>query len=259
LLSNLKARIGVLERKTAVKFVGMPDIEKMKIEKIDWDGVSQDLDEQGSAIIDQLLSADECRAIASLYPEDDAFRSKVVMGRHGFGRGEYKYFSYPLPDLIASLRTAVYPRLVPIANRWNTAMGIDVRYPEKHADFIERCHQAGQVRPTPLLLQYGAGDYNCLHQDLYGEHVFPLQLAILLSEPGKDFTGGEFVMTEQRPRMQSRPMVVPLRQGDGVVFAVHNRPVQGTRGFYRVNLRHGVSRIRSGHRHTVGIIFHDAQ
>jgi uncharacterized protein len=237
----------------------MPDIEKMKIEKIDWDGVSQDLDEQGSAIIDQLLSADECRAIASLYPEDDAFRSKVVMGRHGFGRGEYKYFSYPLPDLIAGLRTAIYPRLVPIANRWNTAMGIDVRYPEKHADFIERCHQAGQVRPTPLLLQYGAGDYNCLHQDLYGEHVFPLQLAILLSEPGKDFTGGEFVMTEQRPRMQSRPMVVPLRQGDGVVFAVHNRPVQGTRGFYRVNLRHGVSRIRSGHRHTVGIIFHDAQ
>jgi uncharacterized protein len=237
----------------------MPDIEKMKIEKIDWDSVSQDLDEQGSAIIDQLLSADECRAIASLYPEDDVFRSKVVMGRHGFGRGEYKYFSYPLPDLIASLRTAVYPRLVPIANRWNTAMGIDVRYPENHADFIERCHQAGQVRPTPLLLQYGAGDYNCLHQDLYGEHVFPLQLAILLSEPGKDFTGGEFVMTEQRPRMQSRPMVVPLRQGDGVVFAVHNRPVQGTRGFYRVNLRHGVSRIRSGHRHTVGIIFHDAQ
>jgi uncharacterized protein len=237
----------------------MPDIEKMKIEKIDWDSVSQDLDEQGSAIIDQLLSADECRAIASLYPEDDVFRSKVVMGRHGFGRGEYKYFSYPLPDLIAGLRTAIYPRLVPIANRWNTAMGIDVRYPEKHADFIERCHQAGQVRPTPLLLQYGAGDYNCLHQDLYGEHVFPLQLAILLSEPGKDFTGGEFVMTEQRPRMQSRPMVVPLRQGDGVVFAVHNRPVQGTRGFYRVNLRHGVSRIRSGHRHTVGIIFHDAQ
>jgi uncharacterized protein len=237
----------------------MPDIEKMKIEKIDWDSVSQDLDEQGSAIIDQLLSADECRAIASLYPEDDVFRSKVVMGRHGFGRGEYKYFSYPLPDLIAGLRTAIYPRLVPIANRWNTAMGIDVRYPENHADFIERCHQAGQVRPTPLLLQYGAGDYNCLHQDLYGEHVFPLQLAILLSEPGKDFTGGEFVMTEQRPRMQSRPMVVPLRQGDGVVFAVHNRPVQGTRGFYRVNLRHGVSRIRSGHRHTVGIIFHDAQ
>jgi hypothetical protein len=182
-----------------------------------------------------------------------------VMGQHGFGRGEYKYFNYPLPDLIESLRTAVYPHLVPIANRWNTAMGSDVRYPEQHADFIARCHQAGQVRPTPLLLQYGADDYNCLHQDLYGAHVFPLQLTILLSAPDKDFTGGEFVMTEQRPRMQSRPIVVPLRQGDGVVFAVHQRPVQGTRGVYRVNLRHGVSRLRSGYRHTVGIIFHDAQ
>ena len=231
----------------------------MDIEKIDWDQASQDLDAQGSAIIERLLSPDECQAIAGLYPQDDIFRSKVVMGRHGFGRGEYKYFSYPLPDLIAGLRTTVYPRLAPIANRWNTAMGIGVRYPEKHAEFIERCHQAGQARPTPLLLQYGEGDYNCLHQDLYGEHVFPLQLAILLSEPGKDFTGGEFVMTEQRPRMQSRPIVVPLRQGDGVVFAVHNRPVQGARGVYRVNLRHGVSRVRSGHRHTVGIIFHDAQ
>ena len=231
----------------------------MDIEKIDWDQASQDLDAQGSAIIERLLSPDECRAIAGLYPQDGIFRSKVVMARHSFGRGEYKYFSYPLPDLIESIRTTVYPRLAPIANRWNTAMGIDVRYPEEHTDFIERCHQAGQARPTPLLLQYGEGDYNCLHQDLYGEHVFPLQLAILLSEPGKDFTGGEFVMTEQRPRMQSRPIVVPLRQGDGVVFAVHNRPVQGTRGVYRVNLRHGVSRIRSGHRHTVGIIFHDAQ
>jgi len=231
----------------------------MDIDKIDWDRVSQDLDAQGSAMIEGLLSPDECQAIASLYPQDDIFRSKVVMARHGFGRGEYKYFSYPLPDLIADLRKAVYPRLVPIANRWNTTMGIGVRYPEQHAEFIERCHQSGQVRPTPLLLQYGAEDYNCLHQDLYGEHVFPLQLAILLSEPDRDFTGGEFVMTEQRPRMQSRPMVVPLRQGDGVVFAVHNRPVQGTRGAYRVNLRHGVSRIRSGHRHTAGIIFHDAQ
>jgi uncharacterized protein len=230
-----------------------------RVKTIDWERVSKDLDAQGSAAIEGLLSPDECQALARLYPKDEIFRSRVVMARHGFGRGEYKYFSYPLPDLIAGLRTAIYPHLVPIANRWNNAMGIDVRYPEKHADFIERCHQAGQVRPTPLLLQYGADDYNCLHQDLYGEHVFPLQLTILLSKPDKDFTGGEFVMTEQRPRMQSRPIVVPLHQGDGVVFAVHNRPVQGTRGAYRVNLRHGVSRIRSGHRHTVGIIFHDAQ
>ena len=210
-------------------------------------------------MLERLLSPDECRTIASLYSDDDLFRTQVVMARHGFGRGEYKYFSYPLPRLIECFRTAVYPHLVPIANNWNKAMDIDIRYPVKHADFIERCHQAGQIRPTPLLLQYGADDYNCLHQDLYGEHVFPLQLAILLSEPDRDFTGGEFVMTEQRPRMQSRPMVVPLRQGDGVIFAVHNRPVQGTKGVYRVKLRHGVSRIRSGHRHTLGIIFHDAQ
>ncbi|MGH9899048.1 MAG: 2OG-Fe(II) oxygenase [Pyrinomonadaceae bacterium] len=229
-----------------------------RIEAIDWERMSQDLDAQGSAMIERLLSPDECQAIANLYPKDDIFRSRVVMGQHGFGRGEYKYFSYPLPDLLGDLRTAVYPHLVPVANRWNEAMRIDVRYPEKHADFIERCHKAGQFRPTPLLLQYGVDDYNCLHQDLYGEHVFPLQLAILLSEPGADFTGGEFIITEQRPRMQTRPMVVPLRQGDGVLFAVHHRPVQGTRGTYRVNLRHGVSRIRSGQRHTVGIIFHDA-
>jgi hypothetical protein len=180
------------------------------------------------------------------------------MGRHGFGRGEYKYFAYPLPDLLAGLRAALYTRLAPIANRWNASMDRDVRYPEKHEDFLARCHEAGQLRPTPLLLQYGAGDYNCLHQDLYGEHVFPIQVAILLSEPEEDFTGGEFVLTEQRPRMQSRVEVVPLRQGDAVAFAVHHRPVQGTRGAYRVNLRHGVSRVRSGHRHTVGIIFHDA-
>jgi uncharacterized protein len=230
-----------------------------RVRTFDWERVSQDLDAQGSAVIEGILSPDECHALAGLYSKDNIFRSRVVMERHGFGRGEYKYFSYPLPDLIAALRTAIYPHLVPIANRWNNAMGIDVRYPERHADFINRCHQAGQVRPTPLLLQYGVGDYNCLHQDLYGEHVFPLQLTILLSKPDADFTGGEFVMTEQRPRMQSRPIVVPLRQGDGVVFAVHNRPVQGTRGVYRVNLRHGVSRIRSGHRQTLGIIFHDAQ
>jgi hypothetical protein len=221
--------------------------------------MSKDLDAEGNAVIERLLSPDECHAIASLYPNDEIFRSRVVMGRHGFGRGEYKYFNYPLPALVASFRTAVYPRLVPIANRWNEAMRIEIRYPEKHGDFLARCHRAGQEKPTPLLLQYEAGDYNCLHQDLYGEHVFPLQLAILLSEPGKDFTGGEFVTTEQRPRMQSRPVVVPLRQGDGVVFAVHNRPVQGARGAYRVNLRHGVSRIRSGRRYTVGVIFHDAQ
>jgi uncharacterized protein len=230
-----------------------------RVHAVDWARVEQDLDAQGNANVGHLLSPSECLAIASLYRRDDIFRSHVVMARHGFGRGEYKYFSYPLPELIESLRTAVYPALVPIANRWNMAMRIGVRFPENHAEFIRRCHEAEQSRPTPLLLHYGANDYNALHQDLYGEHVFPLQLAILLSEPGKDFTGGEFVMTEQRPRMQSRPMVVPLRQGEGVVFAVNNRPVQGTRGVYRVNLRHGVSRILSGTRHTVGIIFHDAK
>jgi hypothetical protein len=194
-----------------------------------------------------------------MYPKDELFRSRVVMGRHGFGRGEYKYFNYPLPDIVAELRTVLYEQLAPVANRWNAAMGGVIRYPETHADFLRRCYDAGQVRPTPLLLQYGEGDYNCLHQDLYGEHVFPIQVAILLSEPSRDFTGGEFVLTEQRPRMQSRPEVVPLRQGDAVAFAVHHRPVKGTRGFYRVNLRHGVSRLRSGRRHTLGIIFHDAK
>ena len=225
---------------------------------LDWGRVALDLAARGSAVLERLLSSEECRALAELYPIDSVFRSRIVMGRHGFGRGEYKYFSYPLPEVIAALRTGLYPQLAPIANRWNEAMGIDVRYPAEHADFLARCHEAGQLKPTPLLLQYGVDDYNCLHQDLYGEHVFPLQVAVLLSEPGRDFTGGEFVMTEQRPRMQSRAEVVPLRQGDAVVFAVHHRPVQGTRGVYRVNLRHGVSRIRSGHRHTVGIIFHDA-
>ncbi len=229
-----------------------------RVKAIDWAQVSEDLDAQGSAVIEKLISREECAALASLYPSDELFRSRVVMGQHGFGRGEYKYFSYPLPDLVGELRTAFYPHLAVVANRWNTAMGIDSRFPEKHAEFIERCHAAGQRRPTPLLLKYGADDYNCLHQDLYGEHVFPLQLTILLSEPGSNFIGGEFVMTEQRPRMQSRPVVVPLRQGDAVVFAARHRPVQGTRGVYRVNLRHGVSRVRSGHRHTVGIIFHDA-
>jgi hypothetical protein len=230
-----------------------------RVAAIDWGQAARDLDAQGCAVLKGLLSAGECRALAALYPEEAHFRSRVVMGRHGFGRGEYKYFAYPLPALIAELRPNLYAPLCGIANRWNEAIGIDIRYPESHDAFLRRCHAAGQVRPTPLLLQYGAGDYNCLHQDLYGEHVFPLQVAILLSVPGRDFSGGEFVLTEQRPRMQSRAEVVPLLQGDAVAFAVHVRPVQGTRGFYRVNLRHGVSRVRSGHRHTVGVIFHDAK
>jgi hypothetical protein len=230
-----------------------------RVEAIDWAQATRDLDAQGCAVLKGLLSPDECCALAALYPDDGRFRSRVVMGRHGFGRGEYKYFSYPLPSLIAELRPALYAQLHGVASRWNEAMGIDISYPESHVAFLKRCHAAGQTRPTPLLLQYGTDDYNCLHQDLYGEHVFPLQVAILLSEPGRDFTGGEFVLTEQRPRMQSRPEVVPLRQGDAVAFAVHVRPVQGTRGFYRVNLRHGVSRIRSGRRHTMGVIFHDAK
>jgi hypothetical protein len=235
-----------------------PDIA-VRVDAIDWAQATGDLDAQGCAVLNGLLTPAECRALAALYGDDAHFRSRIVMGRHGFGRGEYKYFAYPLPDLIAQLRPVLYARLSGIANRWNEAMGIDIRYPDAHPAFLKRCHEAGQTRPTPLLLQYEAGDYNCLHQDLYGEHVFPLQVAILLSEPGRDFAGGEFVLTEQRPRMQSRPEVVPLRQGDAVAFAVHVRPVQGTRGTYRVNLRHGVSRLRSGHRHTVGVIFHDAK
>ena len=213
-----------------------------RVDAIDWMQAGRDLDAQGCAVLKGLLTPHECRALAALYPDDSLFRSRIVMGRHGFGRGEYKYFAYPLPDVIAQLRPALYAQLRGVANRWNEAMGIDIRYPESHEAFLKRCHAAGQTRPTPLLLQYGEGDYNCLHQDLYGEHVFPLQVAILLSEPGRDFTGGEFVLTEQRPRMQSRAEVVPLVQGDGVAFAVHHRPVKGTRGVYRVNLRHGVSR-----------------
>jgi uncharacterized protein len=229
-----------------------------RIEALDWSQITNELDEQGSALLKRVLTPEECVKLSSLYPNEAGFRSRVVMGRHGFGRGEYKYFSYPLPEIIRGARTALYRELAPIANRWNQKMEIAVEYPGEHAEFIQRCHDAGQVRPTPLLLQYGPGDYNCLHQDLYGEHVFPIQVAFLLSEPEKDFEGGEFVLTEQRPRMQSRPEVVALRQGDAVAFAVHHRPVQGTRGVYRVNLRHGVSRLRSGHRHTLGIIFHDA-
>jgi hypothetical protein len=234
-----------------------PSIEG-RVASLDWPAITGGLDAQGSAVIDRLLSADECDAIAGLYGQEGGFRSRVVMSRHGFGRGEYRYFAYPLPDLVGGLRAALYPQLVGTANRWNEAMGIGVRYPASHAEFLERCHAAGQVRPTPLLLQYGPGDYNCLHQDLYGEHVFPLQVAVLLSEPGRDFTGGEFVLTEQRPRMQSRVEVAPLRKGDALVFAVNHRPVQGTRGTYRVTMRHGVSQLRSGARHTLGVIFHDA-
>jgi hypothetical protein len=244
--------------KTLVRPATQPDLAA-RVDAINWAQAMSELDAQGCAVLKGLLSRDECRALAALYPDDKHFRSKVVMGRHGFGRGEYKYFSYPLPAVIAELRPALYAQLRDVANRWNEAMGIEIRYPHSHEAFLKRCHAAGQTRSTPLLLQYGPGDYNCLHQDLYGEHVFPLQVAILLSEPGRDFTGGEFVLTEQRPRMQSRPEVVPLGQGDAVAFAVHHRPVRGTRGFYRVNLRHGVSRIRSGHRHTLGVIFHDAK
>jgi len=229
-----------------------------RIDALDWDRITRELDARGSAVMPRLLAVDECAALAGLYDDDARHRSRVVMARHGFGRGEYKYFRYPLPDTIQALRAALYPRLVPLANRWNEAMNIGVAYPPRHEAFLARCHAAGQARPTPLLLRYGVDDYNCLHQDLYGEHVFPLQIAILLSQPGRDFSGGEFVLTEQRPRMQSRPEVVPLSQGDAVAFAVRHRPVQGTRGVYRVNLRHGVSRLRSGQRHALGVIFHDA-
>jgi hypothetical protein len=226
--------------------------------RIAWREVAAALDEHGCATVGPLLTPQQCRAIAALYGSEAPFRTRVVMAKHGFGRGEYRYFNYPLPALIEALRTALYPPLADIANRWNEEMRIDVRYPARHADFLERCHAAGQSKPTPLLLQYATGDYNCLHQDLYGEHVFPLQVAILLSAPGEDFTGGEFVLTEQRPRMQSRAEVVPLQQGDAAVFPVRERPVRGTRGIYRVNMRHGVSRLRSGRRHTLGLIFHDA-
>jgi len=219
----------------------------------------EELTLRGITIVRNLLSPDECESLTTLYPQSERFRSKVIMSRHGFGQGEYQYFSYPLPPVVQHLRATLYPQLVPTANRWNEAMGIDVRYPPDHASFLSRCHQAGQMRPTPLLLKYEKDDYNCLHQDLYGEHVFPIQATVLLSKPGEDFTGGEFVITEQRPRIQSRAEVVGLNQGDAAIFAVHHRPVQGSKGFYRVNMRHGVSRLRSGHRHTMGLIFHDAQ
>jgi uncharacterized protein len=229
-----------------------------RAEALNWREIAKSLNEQGNAILPGVLTSRECDALAGLYPDETRFRSRVVMARHGFGRGEYKYFSYPLPEIVEGLRTCLYRRFATIANAWNESMKIDLRYPPDHAEYIATCHAAGQTSPTPLLLEYGPGDFNCLHQDLYGEHVFPIQVTFLLSEPERDFTGGEFVITEQRPRMQSRAEVVPLIQGDAVAFAVHYRPVQGTRGVYRVNMRHGVSRLRSGKRHTLGIIFHDA-
>lgn len=242
----------------APRLTDITDAAEARVGGHDWQRLGADLDGYGNAVLEGLLSPGECRAIAALYDEEAHFRSHIHMARHGFGRGEYRYFRYPLPDLVRDLRTALYPKLATIANDWNSRMGEPTRYPERHADYLALCHAAGQARPTPLLLRYGPDDFNCLHQDLYGALAFPLQVAILLSEPGADFTGGEFVLTEQRPRMQSRVEVVPLRQGDAVAFAVHNRPVQGSRGNYRVNLRHGVSRVRSGRRHTLGIIFHDA-
>ncbi|CAH0352549.1 2OG-Fe(II) oxygenase [Aquabacterium sp. CECT 9606] len=229
-----------------------------RVAALDWECIHMALDQRGFAITGPLLTAAECGALAGCYDDEALFRSRVVMGRHGFGRGEYKYFDYPLPEVIATLREGFYPRLVHVANHWNELMGVPARYPKDLPSMLARCHAAGQIRPTPLLLKYEAGDYNCLHQDLYGEHVFPLQVALLLSRPGHDFAGGEFVLVEQRPRMQSRPQVVPLAQGEGVIFAVHHRPVQGTRGSYRVNLRHGVSELTWGRRFTTGVIFHDA-
>ena len=245
-------------RASSISSVSAVSSPGVRVTAYDWQGLAGELDNYGCAVLPKLLSPEECRAIAALYSDESHFRSHIQMARHGFGKGEYRYFKYPLPELLSGLRTALYPHIAGLANDWNGRMRIDERYPADHASFVKRCHNAGQTRPTPLLLQYVAGDFNCLHQDLYGDLAFPIQVAILLSEPGRDFTGGEFVLTEQRPRMQSRVEVVPLRQGDAVAFAVHNRPVQGAKGNYRVNLRHGVSRVRSGMRHTVGIIFHDA-
>jgi uncharacterized protein len=229
-----------------------------RVAALDWANIAAELDEHGSAVVGPLLTPGQCDELVASYEDEGIFRSRVVMARHGFGSGEYQYFSYPLPSLIAELRTALYPPLAEIANRWNEAMDIEIRYPTAHKAFLDRCHVEGQTKPTPLLLRYGAGDYNALHQDLYGDHVFPLQVAFLLARPGVDFTGGEFVLTEQRPRMQSRAEVVSLAQGDGVIFAVRERPAQGARGPYRVVMRHGVSRIKSGSRTTLGVIFHDA-
>jgi len=235
-----------------------PKASADSVAAIDWEEIATSLDERGYATTPPLLSAAECRDLAALYPKEDVFRSRVVMQRHNFGRGEYKYLRYPLPEPVQQLREAMYPHLAPIANRWRERLREAGRLPPSLDAYLALCHKAGQQRPTPLILKYEAGDYNCLHQDLYGELVFPLQLTILLSAPEQDFTGGEFLLVEQRPRAQSRSEVVPLRQGEAVIFPVHHRPVQGTRGSYRVTMRHGVSRLHSGQRYTLGIIFHDA-
>ncbi|WP_404994173.1 2OG-Fe(II) oxygenase [Cupriavidus pauculus] len=251
-----------LSTRTNTKTIGPSALTRddvaARVDRCDWPAIESELDAFGCAAIPALIDPASCDALIALYAQDNLFRARIDMHRHGFGRGEYKYFAYPLPDVVGQLRDALYPHLASVANRWHAAMGIESNYPQRHVDYLARCHRAGQRRPTPLLLRYETGDFNCLHQDLYGAHVFPLQVAVLLSDLGNDFTGGEFVMTEQRPRMQSRAEVVPLRKGDAVAFAVSQRPVQGARGVYRVNLRHGVSRLRSGRRHTLGIIFHDA-
>jgi uncharacterized protein len=230
-----------------------------RVHTLDWSRVGGDLDMCGHARLPGLLTQTECAEVVAFYKNERAFRSRIVMARHNFGRGEYKYFAYPLPPLVQAIRASAYPHLAAIANGWSERMKIAAAFPHQHEAFLQQCHAAGQSRPTPLLLRYEAGDYNCLHQDIYGHHVFPLQMAVLLSQPNSDFSGGEFVLTEQRPRMQSRVEVVPLTRGDAVVFAVRERPVQGSRGSYRVSMRHGVSRIRSGERYTLGIIFHDAK
>jgi hypothetical protein len=239
--------------------IKQPPSIAQRVESFNWDAINVELDAYGAAVLGPLLSPEQCKRLINGYDNEDLYRSRVVMARHGFGRGEYKYFTWPLPSVIAELRESLYPGLAEIANRWNEAMGIDVRYPAEHEAFKARCRAAGQTKPTPLILKYRAGDYNCLHQDIYGEHVFPLQIAFLLSMPSEEFTGGEFTLTEQRPRMQSRVEVVPLRQGMGVISPVHHRPMKGARGTYRVNMRHGVSRVRSGQRFTMGVIFHDAK
>ena len=258
MLSEPAPRSGIIPE-IIVSKTETPTITTERVAALDWRGIAAALDAHGCAVVTALVAPEACQALAAGYEAEDAFRSRIVMARHGFGSGEYKYFAYPLPTVVQALRVALYPPLAAIANRLNEAMGLDVRYPKALDEYLERCHRAGQTKPTPLVLRYAEGDYNCLHQDVYGEHLFPLQATVLLSAPGRDFTGGEFVLTEQRPRMQSRASVVPLAKGDAVIFAVNSRPVTGKRGSYRVKLRHGVSALRSGDRYTLGIIFHDAQ